>query len=383
MPVLLTEDILKSKKYTSIGRKDKNWEQPLDIGWKMSAQSRAFIEGEDAIDPTKVEMKEKEEFKSKEWKYLYKNHSDKILLPAAVNNHYEYFKLYVDWGSDINIQDFQGWTPLHWAAYSGNIDILKFLTDKKETEVEIEDDERRTGLLVAIETGNVLGNENPTSILLEAGSQLDRDLWDKLLILSADHDLIVYPRIAMKQNILSLKYKNDEKFSLHRIIKWESINLLRYILQSCDPKVLKKAALKKDRNSKTWFMLAENAQNEEIKKELEEKITDDIVVDDVSDSDTVWEDEIIQSINEEVLIKETDLKESSKAPFSRDEEKEYMLKIKKDFDDQYKSKYEQKIDKKDEEINRLKRLVLKQDKVIKEMKSSSRQSSEENYKNSK
>ena len=349
----------------------------------MSAQSRAFIEGEDAIDPTKVEMKEKEEFKSKEWKYLYKNHSDKILLPAAVNNHYEYFKLYVDWGSDINIQDFQGWTPLHWAAYSGNIDILKFLTDKKETEVEIEDDERRTGLLVAIETGNVLGNENPTSILLEAGSQLDRDLWDKLLILSADHDLIVYPRIAMKQNILSLKYKNDEKFSLHRIIKWESINLLRYILQSCDPKVLKKAALKKDRNSKTWFMLAENAQNEEIKKELEEKITDDIVVDDVSDSDTVWEDEIIQSINEEVLIKETDLKESSKAPFSRDEEKEYMLKIKKDFDDQYKSKYEQKIDKKDEEINRLKRLVLKQDKVIKEMKSSSRQSSEENYKNSK
>mmetsp|Transcript_24550 Transcript_24550/g.21789 ORF Transcript_24550/g.21789 Transcript_24550/m.21789 type:complete len:84 (+) Transcript_24550:790-1041(+) len=83
----------------------------------------------------------------------------------------------------------------------------------------MEDDEGRTSLLIAIETGNVLGNENPTSVLLEVGSQLDRDLWDKLLILSADHDLIVYPRIAMKQGLLSLKYKDEDKFSLHRVVK--------------------------------------------------------------------------------------------------------------------------------------------------------------------
>mmetsp|Transcript_24550 Transcript_24550/g.21788 ORF Transcript_24550/g.21788 Transcript_24550/m.21788 type:complete len:221 (+) Transcript_24550:61-723(+) len=112
MPVLLTEDALKSKKYTSIGKRDKNWEQPLDIGWKMSAQSKAFIEG-DGSDLTKIDGKSKLEISSKEWKYLYKNQCDKILLPAAVNNHYEYFKLYVDWGSDVNIQDFQGWTALH------------------------------------------------------------------------------------------------------------------------------------------------------------------------------------------------------------------------------------------------------------------------------
>ena len=157
--------------------------------------------------------------KPKEWKYLYKNHYDKILLPAAVNNHFKYFKLYVDWGSDINVQDFQGWTPLHCAAYSGNIEILKFLSEMDNIEIEAEDDERRTALLVAIETGNVLGNENATSTLLEVGSHLDRDLWDKLLILSADHDLIVFPRISMKQGLLSLKYKKEDKFSLHKVVK--------------------------------------------------------------------------------------------------------------------------------------------------------------------
>mmetsp|Transcript_19772 Transcript_19772/g.22084 ORF Transcript_19772/g.22084 Transcript_19772/m.22084 type:complete len:83 (+) Transcript_19772:244-492(+) len=66
-------------------------------------------------------------------------------------------------------------------------------------------------------------------------------------------------------------------------------------------------------------------------------------------------------------MKETDLKESSKAPFSRAVEKEYMLKIKKDFDSQYLDKMKNKED----EINSLKVLVMKQQKVITDMKSQS------------
>lgn len=155
----------------------------------------------------------------KDWKYLYKETFEKILFPAAINNHFEYFKMFVEWGSEINIQDFQGWTPLHCAAYSGNVEIVKFLCDNPVTEIEVEDDERRTPLLVSIESGNVLGNENTTSILLESGTLLDSDIWDKLLLLSADQDLIVYPRIALKQGILRIKFKGDDKFSLHKVIK--------------------------------------------------------------------------------------------------------------------------------------------------------------------
>jgi len=73
--------------------------------------------------------------------------------------------------------------------------------------------------VVAIESGNVLGNENATSVLLEAGSELDRDIWDKLLMLAAEHDLIVYPRVALKQGLLSIRYKSEDQFSLHKVVK--------------------------------------------------------------------------------------------------------------------------------------------------------------------
>lgn len=37
MPVLLFEKDLKNEKYANLGRKTRNWEQPLDIGWKMKS----------------------------------------------------------------------------------------------------------------------------------------------------------------------------------------------------------------------------------------------------------------------------------------------------------------------------------------------------------
>lgn len=113
MPVLLTEEALKSKKYVNFSRKNKNWEQPLDIGWNRSTNHQMNYDYEGLPDPPKQNVDDKTVFKPNEWKYLYKNVYDKILLPITINNHYEYFKLYTDWGSDINIQDFQGWTPLH------------------------------------------------------------------------------------------------------------------------------------------------------------------------------------------------------------------------------------------------------------------------------
>lgn len=132
MPVLLFEKDLKKEKYANLGRKNRNWEQPLDIGWKMrSYTTKDAIMGDYEGKPEEASTKDKPVNSAdavlKEWKNLYKVTYDKILFPAAINNHYEYFKLYVEWGSEINIKDFQGWTPLHCAAYSGNVDIIKFL----------------------------------------------------------------------------------------------------------------------------------------------------------------------------------------------------------------------------------------------------------------
>jgi hypothetical protein len=46
---------------------------------------------------------------------------------------------------------------------------------------------------LAIEAGNVFGDENVCSSLLEKGAELEEDLWHKLLILSLNYDLVSYP----------------------------------------------------------------------------------------------------------------------------------------------------------------------------------------------
>jgi hypothetical protein len=170
MPVLLYENDIKKDQYVNLSKKRRIWEQPLDL--KMT--SDLLRKDTQALEQSK------DDFDKDESAYLYKNSYDKILHPTASNNHFDHFKLFVEWGAKINIKDFQGWTPLHCAAYSGNIEILKFLIENPHTELESEDDERRTPLIIAIESGNVLGNENAASILLEAGAELDPDIWDKL-----------------------------------------------------------------------------------------------------------------------------------------------------------------------------------------------------------
>lgn len=45
-------------------------------------------------------------------------------------------------------------------------------------------DEGKTPVQLAIEAGNVFGEENACICLLERGSELEEDIWHKLLILA-------------------------------------------------------------------------------------------------------------------------------------------------------------------------------------------------------
>lgn len=175
-----------------------------------------------------------------------------------------------------------------------------------------------------------MSNENATAVLLEAGSQLDLDIWEKLLILAADHDLIVYPRIA-------LKFFGDHPDA-------------RKIIDQYD--------------SKTSTKSIEHCENTN-KKELE-KAMNIIKYLNEKEHDTQLEDEIIQSINEEVLIKDDDddLHSSARTPMPRETEKEYLIKMKEEFDTQYRKQMVEK----DEAIDKLKEMVIHQDKALKEMK---------------
>ena len=116
------------------------------------------------------------------------------------------------------------------------------------------------------------------------------------------------------------------------------MNLLQFLTGHLEAKQIKKAALKKDVDGKTAVDLSEECENEKIKEELHQTI-DGVETLGGSDSDTLLEDEIIQSINEEVLIKndDEDVFDSYKNPMAREQEKEYMLKLKEEFDHQYKT----------------------------------------------
>ena len=49
------------------------------------------------------------------------------LMVAAAFGHEDTVRVLIDRGADVNAQDLTGWTPLHAAAFKGNIQIVRLL----------------------------------------------------------------------------------------------------------------------------------------------------------------------------------------------------------------------------------------------------------------
>ncbi|KAL7753727.1 hypothetical protein RI367_000658 [Sorochytrium milnesiophthora] len=55
---------------------------------------------------------------------------------ACIHGHLPLVRCLVEHGADVNCVDWQGWTPLHNAADSGHLDIIKFLCSLPQTKVD-------------------------------------------------------------------------------------------------------------------------------------------------------------------------------------------------------------------------------------------------------
>ena len=84
------------------------------------------------------------------------------------------------------------------AAYMGDRKYLRYLLSRPLIMLHEKTDENKTPILLAIEAGNVFNEENACTVLLERGTQLEDDVWHKLLILSLNYDLVAYPRMAYR-----------------------------------------------------------------------------------------------------------------------------------------------------------------------------------------
>lgn len=91
------------------------------------------------------------------------NASDETaLMMAALDNHLEWVKLLVAKGADVNRP---GWTPLHYAATKGHIEVIRFLLSE-HAYIDAESPNGTTPLMMAA----FYGTPAATKLLLEEGA---------------------------------------------------------------------------------------------------------------------------------------------------------------------------------------------------------------------
>jgi len=71
----------------------------------------------------------------------------------------------VERGASLNVQDYEGWTPLHVAAHIGNSKYIKVLL-RNGALTDVQDYQGRIPLDVAIVNAHVDGEESPAALLL-------------------------------------------------------------------------------------------------------------------------------------------------------------------------------------------------------------------------
>lgn len=79
---------------------------------------------------------------------------DKRLYRAIENNEFDKVKLLVEQGANVNIKNWNGWTPMHSAARVGSIEIIDFLISKGCLVYET----------ITTDIGNFKEGANPTKI---------------------------------------------------------------------------------------------------------------------------------------------------------------------------------------------------------------------------
>ncbi|QOJ78899.1 ankyrin repeat domain-containing protein [Infirmifilum lucidum] len=89
---------------------------------------------------------------------------DRELLEAAARGDYGKVKELLDRGADVNTRDKYGWTPLHYAADGGHLEVARLLLDRG-ADVNTRDNDGRTPLDLA----RAMGHKEVVELLESVG----------------------------------------------------------------------------------------------------------------------------------------------------------------------------------------------------------------------
>jgi len=117
---------------------------------------------------------------------------------------------------------------LHCAAYMGNVLYVKHIVSRPYIFLHEKNDEGKTPIQVAIEASNVFGEENAVTVLLERGTELEEDIWHKLLILAFNYDIVAYPKLAYRAGINLNNCGDETKVSLHKAVCCLAVKIIKF-----------------------------------------------------------------------------------------------------------------------------------------------------------
>nr|WP_255424128.1 ankyrin repeat domain-containing protein [Wolbachia endosymbiont of Pentalonia nigronervosa] len=99
--------------------------------------------------------------------------TDTNIINAAANGYIEVVKYLIKQGADVNAQDKDGKTALHYAAANGHVDAVKCLIEQGVEVNAAESKNRRTALHYAVANGSLELLRYLLENLLEKGSDVD------------------------------------------------------------------------------------------------------------------------------------------------------------------------------------------------------------------
>jgi hypothetical protein len=155
------------------------------------------------------------------------------------------------------------------AAYLGQVKFLRYLTTRPYVLLHEKTDEGKSPILLAIEAGNVFDEENACTTLLERGTDMEEDIWHKLLILSLNYDIVAYSRLAYRQGINLQNCREEAKTSLHKAVCCHAVKIIKFYADTYPSIELKNMIDEKDYQGLTAVEYAKLTERPEILEMIE------------------------------------------------------------------------------------------------------------------